>query len=672
MLYSADFETSVLRNTGGEIEETWVYLWGSMNIETEEITYGRTIKEFINYVRTLNDKDSIYFHNLKFDGSFILNELFSDKNNYLKVSNEDLALNEELKELDNIILDKMFKRDYIYIGILNEDGTGAKDTILIRTAISNTGIWYSLELTIINENEKPKKITIYDSLKLLNYTVAEIATEFLNLPNYEKLEYDYDIVRRPEDKLEKEDYDYLKRDCEIVSRALNILKNEYNVSKNTTASASLYNFKKTIFNSKYQEEGTDKEIDNLFRQYFPIIKKEENDFAFMSYKGGLSYVNPTYRNKIIGTGDRIIGITIDANSLYPSVMTKKGNKFPIGEGVYYQGKYVDNEKYDLYIQRIRCKFKLKKDKLPIVNLKTRDFREFNKKLELPINEIIESSNGETVELYFNSVDLKAFLDNYKVKELEYVDGYMYESIEGIFVEYMKYWENVKTKAVKEHNKTLKGIAKLFLNGLYGKYGTKSSDVKWKVPYLKNGVLKFKTTTPRDEDPVYMPMASFITAYSRKELITVYNIVVKIGKEKYGVDYNPFCYCDTDSLHILLTLEDIEDSELEDYIDDGSSFGKWKIEEHLYKTLYIRSKTYLEQVIPNNEIENAIAFNNNKSKEEKAIKIYANACAGLPKKEQGKLDFDNFYMGAEYEEVKLMPKQVKGGMALVKSNFKIKE
>lgn len=59
----ADFETTVG-------ERTNVWLWGGCTLFDHEFEYGYTIEGFISYA---HDQDSIiYFHNLKFDGIFLL------------------------------------------------------------------------------------------------------------------------------------------------------------------------------------------------------------------------------------------------------------------------------------------------------------------------------------------------------------------------------------------------------------------------------------------------------------------------------------------------------------------------------------------------------------------------------------------------------------------------
>lgn len=48
------------------------------------------------------------------------------------------------------------------------------------------------------------------------------------------------------------------------------------------------------------------------------------------------------------------GIVLDVNSLYPSVMHEE--KYPFGNPVYFEGKYEEDNIYDLYIQVIRLFF----------------------------------------------------------------------------------------------------------------------------------------------------------------------------------------------------------------------------------------------------------------------------------------------------------------------------
>ena len=65
--FTADFETSTWKD-----DETWVWAWATCEIGNEEnLQIGNDMDSFIEYCK--NEKNStFYFHNLKFDGEFII------------------------------------------------------------------------------------------------------------------------------------------------------------------------------------------------------------------------------------------------------------------------------------------------------------------------------------------------------------------------------------------------------------------------------------------------------------------------------------------------------------------------------------------------------------------------------------------------------------------------
>ena len=78
---------------------------------------------------------------------------------------------------------------------------------------------------------------------------------------------------------------------------------------------------------------------------------------------------------------------------------------PYGEPIYYDGNYEKDDLYDLYIQMIRCNFKLKKNYIPTIQLK--NSTAFNP------TEYITDSNGEDVTLCLTSVDMELFKAHYR-------------------------------------------------------------------------------------------------------------------------------------------------------------------------------------------------------------------------------------------------------------------
>lgn len=156
---------------------------------------------------------------------------------------------------------------------------------------------------------------------------------------------------------------------------------------------------------------------------------------------------------------------------------------PFGEPVFFEGEYKEDKIYPLYIQMITCTFKIKKNKIPTIQIKNN--------ISFIANEYLETSGMDPVCLVLTSVDLKLFLEHYEVYDLKYECGWKFKGIEGIFTEYILKWIKVKNEATISGNKGMRTLAKLMLNSLYGKFAT-SLDVRSKIPYLaEDGIVHYK-------------------------------------------------------------------------------------------------------------------------------------------------------------------------------------
>lgn len=123
------------------------------------------------------------------------------------------------------------------------------------------------------------------------------------------------------------------------------------------------------------------------------------------------------------------------------------------------GKYKNDNVYDIYIQMLSCSFSLKKDKIPTIQIK-------NDRFHFKENEYLKSSDNEIVVLTLTSVDLKLFLEQYNVYELNYIAGWKFKSLHGLFTDYVDKWTARKIKATKEKNLGQRTLSKLMLNALY--------------------------------------------------------------------------------------------------------------------------------------------------------------------------------------------------------------
>lgn len=489
-----------------------------------------------------------------------------------------------------------------------------------------------------------------------------------------KLEYDYDKIRTSDEVLEQKDYDYIKRDVEILCDALYKLRYEWDIKEDTLASAGMRMLKESWI-KKYGEilHLRKNQGERVYRYFLPELEEEEHNFVSLSYKGGLVYLNPQYMDIIMGDGENEIGMVLDANSMYGSVMLDE--VLPCGKGIYYNSEYKrkclcddllkdcvsDFDYHPLYVERFRCAFKLKEGGIPFLMLKNDEVKYgYNRDNDIhryiPINTALTSSEKQVVELVMTNIDFLLFMKNYDFWNYEVVDGYFYKGITGLFDDYLNHWGDIKKKAVLDGDEPTKNIAKLMISAIGGKFGTKVES-SWKMVYLDNGVLKTKTMHSKKTNPEYIPIISFITSYARQRLCEVIEEVRKIGYKFYDKDI--FVYCDTDSCHFLLKYEQLPDWFIEQYIDK-LEFSKWKVENKIYKSVYLRNKTYLEQKVKNSELTDDYDKN------------YKASCSGFPKKKRELINFENFRKGVPFKEIKLVPKQVEGGCALVLEDFSIKK
>jgi transcriptional regulator of met regulon len=133
------------------------------------------------------------------------------------------------------------------------------------------GQFYTITLYFEKKNKKVKKITFIDSLKIIPFSVNEIAKSFgLTIS---KLEIDYNKFRKEGHILTKEEKDYIKNDVVIVAKALKTLFDQ-KLNKMTTGSNALHNFKEIITKER-------------FNHYFPELTPEADADIRKAYKGRL-------------------------------------------------------------------------------------------------------------------------------------------------------------------------------------------------------------------------------------------------------------------------------------------------------------------------------------------------------------------------------------------------
>jgi hypothetical protein len=304
-----------------------------------------------------------------------------------------------------------------------------------------------------------------------------------------------------------------------------------------------------------------------------------------------------------------------------------------------------------------CNFELKEKHIPTIQLKNN--------LAFVPTEYLTSSNGEDVTLCLTNVDLELFFEHYEVYNIEWLCGWKFKSTTGLFKAYIDKWMKVKIESTLNGNASMRMLAKLMLNALYGKFAL-NPNVQGKIPFMQDGVIKYVLGEKEYRKPIYIPMGTFITAYARYKTITSAQKV-----------YDRFIYADTDSLHLIGT--EIPE-ELKNEIHD-TELGKWAHESTFKRARFIRQKSYIESEIINDKTYN-------KMEEHDKSKCYyldgvrvkdKITCAGMPDSCKDYVDengnetiigWDNFTSGAKFKG-KLQAKHVKGGIILNDVDFTIK-
>lgn len=250
--YTADFETT----RRGDRVAVWLADLCDMSTY-EHMTYT----SIDNMMAAIDHDMTLYFHNLKFDGAFLVDWLLNSGYEWTDVRPRRLG-------------------EFTFL-------------------ITDTGKWFSG--CIYHKNGMT--IKLYDSLKKIPLKVEQIAKAY-KLPLL-KGSIDYTAPRPEGYQPTEEEVAYIHNDTEIVARALN-LHFEQGLTQMTAPADALMEIQKTVVDS-YKKLGF-----QFFRQH-----PEADEFCRRAYVGGISWVNPLIEGREVGAG-----MVFDVNSLYPYVMRR--------------------------------------------------------------------------------------------------------------------------------------------------------------------------------------------------------------------------------------------------------------------------------------------------------------------------------------------------------------
>lgn len=629
--YVADFETTVYK---GQIA-TEVWAAAIVQMHTEDVQIFHSISDFFDYIFSFKKNMIIYFHNLKFDGEFILFYLLNN-----------LKYGQAFDKHDNdwVKTNKMKNNTFKY-------------------SISLLGQWYSITV-----KKYDKIIEFRDSLKLLPFSVKEIGKSFGTI--HKKLDMEYEGFRFAGCKITDNEKKYIANDVLVVKEAVEIMFSDGH-DKLTIGSCCLEEFKKTYDTITYNNffpDLTTFELDQSIHFY-----KNADKWIRKSYHGGWCYLKKGCENHVYK-----YGITLDYNSMYPSQMhSKSENWYPIGSPYFWTGEIPQQAKENnhYYFVRFRCSFEIKKGHLPTVQIKDNPLYKPTEWLET--SDIFNPNTGEydrfylkdnkwckaVVEMTMTCTDYILFLEHYNVYDLQILDGCWFYTAKGLFDEYIN-----KYKKIKMESKGAKRTeSKLFLNNLYGKMAS-STDSSFKKAYLnEENIIKYDYIHAENKKAGYIAIGAAITSYARNEIIRT--------AQK---NYKYFIYSDTDSMHLCIDISKINGVRLHE-----TDFNAWACETEWDSAIFVRQKTYIERIVikDGEKLENP---------------YYSITCAGMPQKCKDLLSFSLAGKKPEEKEFlklsedeknfletkrkltdfktglkvpgKLLPKRIQGGIVLSDTEF----
>ncbi len=636
-----DFETTVYE--GQDHTEVWASALVEMGSEDVEIYHS--LDETVSRLVNARENFRIYYHNLKFDGSFWVDWLL--RHGY-KLATQ--TIKDTVKWLE------------------------PKDMLCntFSVSIAGMGQWYKLTI----KTRFRKFIELRDSLKLLPFAVRTIGKSFGT--KHQKLDMEYKGFRYAGCVITDEEKKYIANDVLVVKEALEFMFAQGH--KELTIGSCCMKEYKTLLGGKDIYNSVHPQLYNVELNPEQYSASSAGEYLRRAYRGGWCYVVAGKEKKLYKHG-----CTCDVNSLYPSMMhSMSGNEFPIGQPHFWTGPIPDEARqpHRYYYVRLRTRFYIKDGKLPFMQIKRNMLYKGNECLassdvyykgkywKYLTNDITGEKISTAVTLTLTCTDYVLFQEHYRLEDTEILDGCWFDSLSGMFDEYINKYRKIKM----ESKGALRALAKLFLNSLYGKFST-SIDSTFKWPYIgDDDRVHYAIQPEQDKVPGYIAIGAAITSYAR-------NFTIRAAQANYyGPDKPGFIYADTDSIHCDLPADQIKGIKVH-----PSEFCCWKVESYWDEGWFVRQKTYAEH-ITHEDGEPVDAYWNVKcaGMPDRCKKLFGLSMSGYQYHEgdEDKYSEDELYFLKDDRTIrdfaqgikvpgKLMPKVIDGGTILKDTFFEMR-
>lgn len=555
-MYVADFETCDAEkstgtfdiNTKQEIFYQKVWLAGFKNLATMKSEYFYNLDDFMNAILSRGDNQNTEyaFHNIKFDGSYIIP--------YLLTHNYTVSIGKPQAGQFSVLVD-------------------------------DRNAWYSITIQVT----KRRKVLLWDSLKLFP-SALEYLHEVYSTPTH-KIHEDnefYNTVRPDGYTPNEREMLYFENDLQVPAETLNKHIELYGLRfKKTQAGQAFYNFEKTF---------------PAWRFRFPYLTTEQHETIKKAYWGGISHVPKDKAGKDFYK----IGV-YDRNSSYPAAAAN--DKLPYGHVIYEfgEGKHPDMSKF--WIAEALVTFELNENCLPCIPAKSISEGGHLEDKDSEHDKWLEESTG-VVRMTFSCIDYATIQESYDFKVIRWCWSIHWawkvqkeiakfvNKNNDIKIKYSKLAKECTDPNLKADYNVKRNRAKIDNNAFYGKFGEEI--IKYgKTPYWEDDEVVWRLD--REDETTenkrkFLPVAIAITAWGRQALVKMAN---SLGEH--------FLYSDTDSIHYLLTghwkIEKAQKDGIFEVHDE--KLGAWKLEGKFEKGRYLRAKCYMEGNLVEGEWENEV-------------------------------------------------------------------
>lgn len=522
-VYGCDFET----DTDGS-SNAWIVQYCITN--GDKYWTGTSLEDFMSDAFKIMRKEKayFYFHNLKFDLDYLKYQLY-----------ELRYMNIEIKAI-------IRKGNPVSIILKPPRSTGLHDLV------------------------------IRDSAKKIDGDLKSLG-KLVGLPKLEGFDF-YPGWSQFVDFDDPNNWDYVKRDAQIVQKAMQLLHDQGH--DHSTLSGDAWHEAKAILSTDSKGR-TNLDRNYRWNKYFPKLNIRLDLELRNGYYGGVNISNN------VGLVEGPI-THADVNSMYPTVMTYD----PLPYGI--PGRTTRcPSKRTLYIMHACFKFNLKEGKYPWFLFKTA----LSCKAEgLKTNEPIVNCKSWH-ELYLTSVDLQTLSETYDitVNEDEIIEYFTFKSKIGVMKPYIKKYREMKERSEKG---TLDYLwSKKMQNACYGRFGLNPISEEIQLEFDHEVLKWLSTESINDDNDAYLPYAMFVTAHARRRLLEYVN----------QVPVEDLIHADTDSV--------IHKGDPLPTIDYGKELGQWDIEQRPIRMYEGGFKRYVEVL----------------SDDVSSLKHLSVACAGVSQK-----------------------------------------